>query len=280
MSRTKQKARRERGKTALAPNTRVQKEVASNEPEKKQVVAGQRGRKRKLNESDDIDPNPSSKRTALDIKPGQPSSLDTVADPALLADHFAKCIQKWFAKYSPIELEDRYLPAKAFLDTTSYKRARVAANLPDFLERYSAGGKEGLCTCDKVASPHTIVITISGMRIADLMRELRVFKSKDSKVGKFMPKHMKLEMNVEFLQSNKVGIAIGTPERLNQLLEAGALKTGGLQRIVVDGSYQDEKRSTIFTNGQVFQPMVALLNDDSIRPRYGAAQNKIDILAF
>ncbi|KIW25170.1 uncharacterized protein PV07_10831 [Cladophialophora immunda] len=280
MSRTKKKARRGAAKNLLAPKERGKNEMTSIQLEKKQVATGDRGKKRKLNEFDDVDPRPSSKRTAFDMKPEQTPTLDDALDPALLADHFAKCIQKWFPTSSPIELEDRYLPTKAFVDTTSYGRDRVVANLPDFLERFATGGKEGLSTCNEVATPHTLVLAISGMRIADLIRQLRVFKTRDSKVGKFMPKHMKFEMNAQFLRSNKVGIAVGTPERLNQLMEAGELKTEGLQRIVVDGSYQDEKKSTIFTNGQIFQPMVALLNLDSIRQRYGAEQNKIDILVF
>ncbi|OAG39325.1 hypothetical protein AYO21_06529 [Fonsecaea monophora] len=280
MSRTKQKARRGGGNDPQDIIRREKSEVVTGDLTQKKVATTMGGKKRKLDQSDDLKTYPLPKRAALDTESEQSTSPGVAVDPSLLADHFAKNIQKWFSTSSPIELEDMYLPKKAFLDTTSYTKERLAANLPDFLEQFSAGGKEGLSICEEVGSPHTIVLAMSGMRIADLMRELRVFKSQGSKVGKFMPKHMKLEMNIKFLQSNKVGIAIGTPERLNQLLEAEALKTQGLQRIVVDGSYHDEKRSNIFTIGQIFRPMVAFLNDDNIRQRYGAEQNKVDIIVF
>ncbi|OAP58143.1 hypothetical protein AYL99_07233 [Fonsecaea erecta] len=270
MPRTIHWARRGRGTKQVNPSERGQKQVAT----------GERGEKRKLSESDDSNPRHLARRYVPANKSEESLSPAAVADPALLSDHFAKYILKWFPESSTIELEDRYLPTKAFLDTTSYDRDRVAENLPDFLERFSAGSKEALSTCDEVATPHTLVLTISGMRTADLARQLQVFKSEDCKVGKFIAKHMKLEMNAEFLRQYKVTIAMGTPGRLNQLLEAGAMKTEGLQRIVVDGSYRDAKNSSIFTNGQIFRPMLALLNNDSIRQRYGAEHHKIDLLVF
>ncbi|KIW96527.1 uncharacterized protein Z519_03596 [Cladophialophora bantiana CBS 173.52] len=270
-----------RGQKELAKiSERRKNQVAASVRANNPLTPNERGKKRKLDESDGIETCSPSKRTALDTEREECPTLEAVVDPALLADHFAKYIQKWFSKSSPIELENRYLPAKAFLDTTSYDKDRVAANLPDFLVRFSIDGKDQLSTCDQVATPHTLVLTVSGIRTADLMRQLRVFKTQDSKVAKFIAKHMKLEMNVEFLQKNKVGIAIGTPERMYQLMEAGAMKTEALQRIVVDGSYKDEKKNTIFTIGQIFQPMIALLNNDSIRQRYRSEQNKIDILVF
>ena len=153
-------------------------------------------RKRELDESGNVETTP-AKRPALDSKPAKrstndselvktptpdtleaanpkkehPPAPDAVFDPALLADHFAKSIRKSYPNSSSIELDERYLPAKAFLDTTDYEKDRVAANLPDFLERFSAG-KDGLSTCDGKASPHTLVVASSGMRTADLYREL------------------------------------------------------------------------------------------------------------
>ncbi|EXJ63669.1 hypothetical protein A1O7_00004 [Cladophialophora yegresii CBS 114405] len=209
-----------------------------------------------------------------------PSAQDAVADPALLADRFAKYIQKYSPNSSPIELEEQYLPTKAFLDTTVYDRDRVAANLPQFIERFSPEGKVGLSNCDDKASPHTLVVTSSGIRTADLYRELRVFQNEESKVGKLIAKHMKLRDNIEYMLGNKIGIAISTPFRFKQLVDADALKTGKLRRIVVDGSFRDEKNNTIFTMPQTFNPLVVLLNEKTIRQRYGEGKGNIDILVF
>jgi hypothetical protein len=91
---------------------------------------------------------------------------------------------------------------------------------------------------------------------------------------------MKLKENIKYMQETKVGIATSTPSRFMQLLDADAMKATDLRRIVVDGSHRDSKRSTIFTLGQVFQPLIALLNNKVIRPRYGSAEDKIEILVF
>ena len=217
------------------------------------------------------------KSTDPEHKNSTPSEL--LVDPTLLADVFAKHTRDAFPDDSAIELNETYLPSKAFADTTSFSQDRIAANLPVFLEKFSAEGKDGLSACKEKAMPHTLVVTSSGMRTADLHRELRVFNNKDSKVGKLIAKHMKLAQNIKYLRDNKVGIAISTPARFNELMDADGFDTGNLRRIVVDGSHQDDKRRTIFTMKQTFQPLIVMLNKKRVRSRYGAA-NKIEILVF
>lgn len=227
--------------------------------------------------------DPPAKRVALEDA-SAPKSEDvkqTVAamDPALLADHFAKCLRKCFPKKSSIEFEDDDLPTKAFLDTTMFDSAHTGANLPAFLEQFTKNGKAELTTCEAKASPHTLVITSSGMRTADLTRELRVFNTKNSKVAKLIAKHMKLTDNAKYLAETKIGIAIGTPARLKDLIDQDALETRGLRRIVVDGSYGDEKKRTIFDMDELFRPLMALLNVPSIRQRYGG-EDQVVLLVY
>jgi protein CMS1 len=260
-------------------------------------LRAQQKRKRDLDEAGDADPVPvaDAKRTKTgtnntknlkkdNIKAAKSehenlSALDAVLDPSLLVDLFAKCIRKSFPNDPSNDLDGQYLPAKAFLDTTSYSKDRVAKNLPDFLETFSAGGKDSLSTCDKKAAPHTLVVTASGMRTADVYRELRVYQNEISKVGKLIAKHMKLKENIEYIQENRVGIAISTPFRFKQLIDAGALNPTNLRRIVVDASYHDDKKNTIFTLDQTFRPLVSLLNEEDIRQRYGL-KDKTEILIF
>lgn len=225
-------------------------------------------------------PPPPEAAAATPLKKEHSPAPDPVVDPSLLADHFAKCIRKSFEDSTAIELEEQYLPAKAFLDTAGYDKDRVAANLPEFLENFSTDGKEGLSTSHGEGSPHTIVVTSSGIRTADLYRELAAFQNKESKVGKLIAKHMKLKANIKYMQENKIGIAISTPFRFKQLIDAGALKTENLRRIVVDASYRDDKKNTIFMMDQTFQPLVTLLNENTIRQRYGVEAHKVDILVF
>lgn len=200
-------------------------------------------------------------------------------DSTLLSDLFAKCMRRCLPNSSPLELEEQDVPTKAFMNTTTYEKPRTAANLPDFLEKFSGVGKEELSSCEGETMPHTLVVTSSGIRTADLTRELRAFNTKDCKVGKLIAKHMKLKKNIQFMKETKVNMAISTPMRMKDLIDADALKVEGVKRILIDGSYRDEKTRTIFEMDELFLPLVGLLNVEAVRQRYGA-QDSIDILVF
>jgi protein CMS1 len=241
-----------------------------------------RGRKRKLDDQDNVD-NP-SKRTALlvpsDPKPEEVDGSIAMMNPSLLADHFAKCVRRCCSEKSEIEFEDDYLPTKSFLDTTTFDRVHTSANLPAFLEQFTENGKAALSTCEEKAAPHTLVVTSSGIRTASLNRTLRAFNTEESKVAKLIAKHMKIGDNAAYMQRTKVGIAIGTPARLKDLIDQDAFRTSGIRRIVVDGSYRDEKKRTIFEMAELFRPLIGLLNTQSIRQRYGSQDDKVDLLVY
>lgn len=54
-----------------------------------------------------------------------------------------------------------------------------------------------------------------------LHRVIRKFQTKEAVVAKLFAKHIKIKDAVKFLQSNRTGIAVGTPIRLNDLTEDG-----------------------------------------------------------
>ncbi|KAK5444289.1 Protein cms1 [Exophiala xenobiotica] len=232
------------------------------------------GNKRKLDVSADAESDRPAKRTASKpaAQPRQTELDETIAmmDPALLADHFA----------NSIELEEQYLPTKSFRNTTAFDKPHAGTKLPEFLEQFAENGKAELSTCEEEAAPHTLIIAPSGIRTADLNRELRVFNTEESKVAKLIAKHMKLHENIDYMRKNKVGIAVGTPTRVKDLIDADAMKTSGIRRIVVDGSYRDEKKRSIFEMEELFRPLLALLNMEQIRKRYGAEEDKVEILVF
>ncbi|KIV81223.1 hypothetical protein PV11_08650 [Exophiala sideris] len=241
------------------------------------------GTKRKPDDAELVDGERAVKRSAAEsVATQRQTSIDeTIAlmDPALLADHFAKCIKKALPNSSAIELDESYLPTKSFRNTTAFEQPRTGSNLPAFLEQFSNTGKAELSASEEKGSPHTIIITSSGIRTADLTRDLRVFNTEKSKVAKLIAKHMKLKDNIEYMQKTNVGIAVGTPMRVKDLIDADALRTDHLQMIVVDGSYRDEKKRTIFEMDDLFRPLMLLLNLDRLRQRYGA-EGKANILVF
>lgn len=63
-------------------------------------------------------------------------------------------------------------------------------------------------------------------------------------------------------------------------MAAGTLSVDKLERIVVDGSYVDQKKRSIFDMRETFMPLVSLLNRSELKGRYGARKNKLDLLVY
>lgn len=168
-------------------------------------------------------------------------------DPDLIADYVAANTKRFATDLSPIELSDLYVPSGAIRDTTSFAETRVKETLPEFLERCVLGGSEveqkrlGSAPKEKGA-PHTIVVAAAGLRAADLVRVAKKFQKKENCIAKLVgcykkscdvgggvfanghaqfAKHFKVAEQVDFLQKNRTGIAVGTPTRLIDLLDNG-----------------------------------------------------------
>ncbi len=62
------------------------------------------------------------------------------------------------------------------------------------------------------------------------------------KVGKLFAKHFKQAEQEAVLSSTVMHVAVGTPNRLIKLIEAGALKLGRLRYVVVDVAMDAKKR--------------------------------------
>ena len=125
-------------------------------------------------------------------------------DKRLLADLFAQKIKRHRKDLTAVEMNDLYLPADAFLDTSSFSATRKLEALPSFLKAFASGGGDALSTtCAETSSPHTILITSSGIRAADLTRALREFQSKDALVTKLFAKHIKLDEAIKTVQQTR-----------------------------------------------------------------------------
>jgi protein CMS1 len=197
-------------------------------------------------------------------------------NPSLLADHFAKTIKRVYKSDTDLELAERYLPSSTFMDTTSYTADRKKNVLFRFLEAVLPGSTHDLnrAAIEK-ASPHTIFVCPSGLRGADLVRELRTYQSADNAVAKLFAKHFKIEQQAVFLRKTRVGFGVGTPDRVKKLIEAGALKTERLERIVVDGSYLDEKKRGFWNMAELFMPMLDLLKMKEVQKKLEAGELQV-----
>jgi protein CMS1 len=82
------------------------------------------------------------------------------------------------------------------------------------------------------------------MSLITVVRATEEFKKRGLKVGQFFAKHKKLEEQAFFLKSNVARVALGTPGRIQKLIEEGSLKVEGIKYLVVDMS-RDTKTFTI-----------------------------------
>lgn len=223
------------------------------------------GKKVNLND----DKTSASKRDPIPPRPEQTDYDETIAprDPSLLSDMFSQAIKRHYGDSTTIEQGDLHLATRSFRDTTAFGNPRLARELPEFIKSFQRPEDDDPSICKETGAPHTIVIASSGIRVADLVRELRVFNSNESKIGKYFAKHMKLQPNLTFAKQTKVGIAVGTPVRLKELIENDGIKASSLQRIIVDGSYQNEKKYSIFDMADSFKSMLDLLNMDGVKLR-------------
>ena len=109
-------------------------------------------------------------------------------------------------------------------------------------------------------------------------------------------------MLVSPLTRPRIGIGVGTPERLIALIDAGtwgfgppeesanglcliltsagALSLAKLDRIVVDFSHIDQKKRGIMDMKETQEPLMRLLGRKELRDRYGMDDGGLDLLFF
>ena len=100
---------------------------------------------------------------------------------------------------------------------------------------------------EEAGSPKAIVVCSSAARATEVIKDIsKVFKVK---IAKLYAKHFKVHEQVKMLQE-KIVIGVGTPNRLNKLIEVGALSLAETEILVID-SHKDSKNFTILTLPEV-----------------------------
>ncbi|KAF4309539.1 replication regulator protein [Botryosphaeria dothidea] len=199
-------------------------------------------------------------------------------DSQLLADYMAQRTKRFEPDLSMVELEDRYVPEKAVLDTSSWEQQRDLEHLPAFLEKFSK--RDLKKTSKEKGQPHTLVVAMAGLRAADIVRSLRKFEDKGTKVTKLFAKHIKLQEAIDTCKKIKMNIGVGTPKRIIDLLDNGALSSKSLERIIIDASHIDVKKRGIMDMREVQIELAQLLARDEFKSRYGQPEKKIEVLFY
>ncbi|GJJ12206.1 hypothetical protein Clacol_006447 [Clathrus columnatus] len=171
-----------------------------------------------------------------------------LSSPEFAATYLSLQQKSVYNKLSFLELEDLKIPESCILNSTSYSDPRTLDNLGNFIEKCTPRLMIRLKQQSKFnGAPTLIFIAGAALRVADITRILRKFKGeKGGDVAKLFAKHLKLQDHITYLRRTKVGVAVGTPGRLGQLLEAEALTLPALTHIFLDVSFQDAKKRTIF----------------------------------
>ncbi|KAI5249501.1 hypothetical protein E4T43_00920 [Aureobasidium subglaciale] len=240
---------------------------------------------------------------ALDLELGVNHAIAHM-DSQLLADHVAQRTKRFHTELSVMELEDMHIPSHAIVDTTSWDKPRNLENLADFIEKFKderRTDKPGKTLADAVkqkSTPHTIVIAASGIRAADLTRSLRRFQTKESLIAKLFAKHIKLQEAIKMVKESKIGMGVGTPQRLIDLFEdgkfcicskvetnanmpQGALSAGRLERIIIDASHIDSKKRGILDMKDTESPLIKLLTRPSFKEKYNEDKmKKIELIFY
>lgn len=261
-------------------------ETSKPKPRKSQKNKRKRGTEDKESEVEDLAKKPKTKKQKqqyedenLDMELGVNKGFAQM-DSQLLADYLNQKTRQFNTDLSSVELEDRHIPAAYITDTTSYDKPRTIDNLPNFLENFVQNPTKLWGASKKVGTPHTIVVTGAGQRAADLARVLKKMQSKDAEVAKLFAKHIKVAEAVTFLKAKRTGMAVGTPKRIEDVMDDGALQVDRLERIVIDASHIDQKKRGVLDMKEIHGPVVQLLNREEFKERYTATKERLEIIFF
>lgn len=237
-----------------------------------------RAKRRKIEQGllDDTDDVKSKKDTADVAVVATPA---TQLDPAGQSDIFAKLLRDTHPKLSSIELDERTIPGRSFVDTHAFSQSRGLDALCGFVENYTE--RESVASSNKEPGrPHTLVLAASAIRVADLNRQLRRYRvtagdpKKRIEVAKLFGKE-KLADQAAFLEKNRISVACGVPARCNALVQQGALRLTHVERVVIDVSYLDSKKRSILTIKEVAADLTDFLAQADLLARLRDTNAKI-----
>ncbi|KAI0509249.1 U3-containing 90S pre-ribosomal complex subunit-domain containing protein [Xylaria bambusicola] len=229
-----------------------------------------RKRKKSAYEQEDLD---------LDLEAGLNKKIGFL-DSMLLADHLAQKTRRFGTDLKPVELSALDISPNAIKDSSSFSKPRNLESLPAYLEAHAKNPKKLGDAPKENGSPHTIIVTGAGLRAAELVRAVRKYQSKNITVGKLFAKHIKIEDTKKFLESHRTGVAVGTPVRLNDLVESGVLKLDKLEQLVVDASHIDQKKRGIMDMKETMIPLARWLCRTEFKERYTDSERPLQLLFY
>jgi len=196
--------------------------------------------------------------------------LQEEPDQPLEPDTLRQCMRAHLS-LTAVEIEDNQLVDEHFAacnDLTHTSNSFFDLLLPKWKKLVSAERPAG--------QPLVLVICPAALRAAELNRNLTEFK-RGCKVAKLFAKHMKQAEQEKFLSKHAVHLAVGTPARLQALLDVGALSLAATSHVVLDWSWRDSKQRRLQDVPEVHTDLLRLLCAHVI-PRVRSGQAKLALL--
>lgn len=191
--------------------------------------------------------------------------------PGCPADLQKLVVQHFSDKRSLVEMEELNLKDSNFLTCN------------DLTHSLSSYLKEVCPKWAKVQKQHTtkssvpiLIVCSSALRTIDVIKQLTTFKG-DAKVIKLFAKHIKVEDQVKVLQKGITHIGVGTPGRLQALIEKEGLTLESLSHLVLDWNWRDVKSRRMADIPEIKLDLLKLLDSGAIR---GCREGKVKIGLF
>ncbi|KAK2171533.1 hypothetical protein NP493_1056g01055 [Ridgeia piscesae] len=191
--------------------------------------------KRKLTETEDNDQPKKKKKRKKTKMSDVVAREDTEAlSPQQLIDAINKQLH---SKLSPVEFDEIQLSDKHFCACGSHNSG-LAAYFKSVAPTWEKMLKK---VKDHKGSPLVLIVTSAATRATDLIRDLKDVKTKKCKIAKLFAKHIKLKEQEKLLQKSTVHIGVGTPNRMQALLDSGSLSLKQTKLVLLDWTWRDLK---------------------------------------
>ncbi|BGO89388.1 hypothetical protein NBRC10512_006305 [Rhodotorula toruloides] len=195
-----------------------------------------------------------------------------------LADRLAEKQKRALPNLTALEMDEMRISQSMILDTSS---VTARDSLRAFMKEALPTACNTLAKMPKAAgSPRIIVLAGAALRVADLVRDVKEFKTKTKDglidVAKLFAKHFKLAEHAEYLKKTHVGLAVGTPNRIEKLLnETESLHLTHLSHLILDVSHLDSKKRSLVDLPEARADLFKLLGSKPIMDRLREGKMKI-----
>ncbi|GJJ72208.1 protein CMS1 [Entomortierella parvispora] len=122
-------------------------------------------------------------------------------------------------------------------------------------------------------APVVLILSASGVRSVEVIRALPLF-SDAAKIGKLFAKHLKVPEQVYFLERTVSHICVGTPGRVDKLIEEGALKLDRLELILLD-CHRDAKKRTLLDIQEIRVELFKMFGQEDLAEKIKSGQTQV-----